>query len=260
VGTDSESRSATRARQEGDPQLNATSVLAVCAHPDDESFALGAILDRLAATGIVTSVLCFTRGEASTLGASAEDLSATRRGELAEAAKVLRAARVQLLEHPDGALFAVPLRELVREVDEAIDAVDADLLLVFDEGGVTGHPDHCRATEAALAASSRPPVLAWAMPEKIASALNAELATEFVGRNEDEIDLVLTVDRDVQRRAIACHRSQSTDNRVLWRRLALLSDHEHLRWLRPPSDIGVDAPSGGPTSERPREARHEERG
>lgn len=45
------------------------SVLAVVAHPDDESFDLGAILDTVVAAGGRASVLCFTRGEASTLGA-----------------------------------------------------------------------------------------------------------------------------------------------------------------------------------------------
>ena len=51
-----------------------SSVLAVCAHPDDESFALGALLHHLAAHGAETSVLCFTHGEASTLGPLASGL------------------------------------------------------------------------------------------------------------------------------------------------------------------------------------------
>jgi len=38
------------------------SVLAVVAHPDDESFGLGAVLASFAETGARVSVLCFTRG------------------------------------------------------------------------------------------------------------------------------------------------------------------------------------------------------
>ena len=46
------------------------SLLAVVAHPDDESFGLGGVLAALAATGRRVSLLCFTAGEGSTLGAS----------------------------------------------------------------------------------------------------------------------------------------------------------------------------------------------
>lgn len=42
-------------------------VLAVVAHPDDEPFGIGAVLDAFACTGSAVSVLCLTHGEASTL-------------------------------------------------------------------------------------------------------------------------------------------------------------------------------------------------
>ncbi len=42
-------------------------VLAVVAHPDDESFGLGGLLALLSGGGVPTTVLCFTHGEASTL-------------------------------------------------------------------------------------------------------------------------------------------------------------------------------------------------
>ena len=178
-------------------------------------------------------MLCFTHGEASTLGPFASGLREIREGELREAAGQLGVGRVEVLDLPDGALSAVPLADLVQTVRQAVDAVGADLLLVFDEGGVTGHADHHRATEAALGASEGLPVLAWGLPASVSEALNAEFDTGFVGRDEREFDVVLSVDRVVQRRAIDCHRSQSTDNPVLWRRLELLGDAESLRWLRP---------------------------
>ena len=46
------------------------------------------------------------------------------------------------------------------------------------------------------------------------------------------LDLTITVDRAAQLEAIACHASQSTHNRVLWHRLELLGNTEHLRYLR----------------------------
>jgi LmbE family N-acetylglucosaminyl deacetylase/predicted TPR repeat methyltransferase len=219
-----------------------SSVLVVCAHPDDESFGLGAVLDRFASGGVSVSVLCLTRGEASTLSATEDDdLGERRRSELRAAGAALGLGRVELRDYPDGALATVPLGQLAAEVTTMAGAVGADLLLVFDEGGVTGHPDHCRATEAALAGAPGLPVLAWTLPRRVADALNAELGTTFVGRAEGEIDTVLPVDRAGQHRAIACHHSQSADNPPLWRRLQLLGEEEWLRWLRrPPKAAAYD--------------------
>jgi LmbE family N-acetylglucosaminyl deacetylase len=101
-----------------------TSVLAVCAHPDDESFGLGAVLHRLAAEAARTSVLCFTHGEASTLGPLPTGLRDIRGAELTAAAKALGVGRVELFDHPDGALAAVPLEELVEGVARTMTAVD----------------------------------------------------------------------------------------------------------------------------------------
>ena len=53
-------------------------VLAVVAHPDDESFALGAVIAALADSGSRVDVVCLTRGEASSLGADHADLLVVR--------------------------------------------------------------------------------------------------------------------------------------------------------------------------------------
>ncbi len=220
--------------------VGARSVLAVCAHPDDETFGLGALLAAFAEGGIRTAVLSLTRGEASTLGAEVDDLAARRARELAAAAAALGAAVAGLHDHPDGSLASVPLAELAREVTAAADRVEADLLLVFDPGGVTGHPDHRRATEAALAASERADVavLAWTLPTVVAEALNGELGTGFVGVEPARVDLEFRVDRSAQFAAIECHGSQSDDNPVLRRRLELQGGVESARWLRRPTESG----------------------
>jgi N-acetylglucosamine malate deacetylase 2 len=212
----------------------ARSVLAVCAHPDDESFGLGAVLDGFVDNGAEVAVLCFTRGEASTLGSPTAALGELRAGELTSAAAELGVGRVRLLDHPDGSLESEPLGRLSAEVATMVGEVAADLVVAFDENGVTGHPDHRRATEAALAGGDGLPVLAWAIPRRVADALNARFGTGFAGRADDEIDLVVRVDRTRQCRAIACHSSQCDDNPVLDRRLGLLGETESLRWLRRP--------------------------
>jgi LmbE family N-acetylglucosaminyl deacetylase len=218
------------------PQFYYRSVLAVCAHPDDESFGLGAVLSTFAELGIETTVLCFTRGEASTLGASGADLADVRAAELVAAAAVLGVRSVRLLSYADGALREAEPEQLCRDVTSSADADSIDCLLVFDEGGITGHPDHERATEAALSTARRLalPVLAWTLPIAVAATLNDEFGTSFVGREPCEIDLVLDVDRRLQHEAISCHASQATANPVLWRRLALMEHTESLRWLSNP--------------------------
>jgi len=211
------------------------SVLAVCAHPDDESFGLGAVLSAFAELGARTSVLCLTHGEASTLGAAIGDLHAIRELELSSAADALGVGGVHLLEFGDGRLTDAPIEDLCAEVRLAVERERADLLLVFDEGGITGHPDHVRATEAARAVGEEGelPVLAWTLAAEVAAQLGDEFPVEFVGRAPEAVHLSIDVDRTRQHQAIGCHVSQASDNPVLWRRLELQGDREVLRWLDP---------------------------
>lgn len=215
-----------------------TGVLAVVAHPDDESFGLGAVLAELISQGARASVLCFTHGEASTLHGSPGELAVIRSRELTDAGAALGLSRVELHDYPDGNLAGVPIDELAAHVLRLIGEERPSHLLVFDVGGVTGHPDHQHATRAALAAAGVAglPVLAWTVPRPVAEQLNAELGTAFVGREPDELDGTLVVRRELQAVAIARHHSQSADNPVLRRRLELLGDREYLRlihWSRP---------------------------
>ncbi len=210
------------------------SLLAVCAHPDDESFGLGGILGAFADAGTRCAVLCFTHGEASTLGADEGHLAEIRPRELAEAAEVLGVSAVELLDYPDGGLAEQPPGDLTAHAVRVAAGVGSRMFLVFDGGGITGHPDHVRATEAALVAADAigGRVLAWAIPDRVARALNAEFGATFVGRSEDEIDIAIRVDRARQRRAMECHRSQALNTPVPWRRLELTGEVEWLRYLR----------------------------
>ncbi|HEX6421176.1 MAG TPA: PIG-L family deacetylase [Acidimicrobiales bacterium] len=211
-----------------------TSAVAVCAHPDDESFGLGGLLHALGAAGSRIAVLCFTHGEASTLHGVDGDLGAVRARELAEAGRHLGAGRVELLGYPDGSLAAQRADELAGHVRRVAGEVGADALVVFDLGGVTGHPDHDAATRAALTAADRldVTVLAWTVPDTVAHTLNGELGTAFAGRARHEVDAVLAVDRRAQLAAIGCHASQARHNPVLRRRLELQGPVEWVRMLR----------------------------
>jgi hypothetical protein len=60
------------------------------------------------------------------------------------------------------------------------------------------------------------PVLAWTLPAAVAARLSAETGRGFAGQPPGRIDLCLRVSR---------------------RRLQLLGECEHLRWLVPPADV-----------------------
>jgi len=212
------------------------SVLAVVAHPDDESFGLGSVLAGFADAGATVAVLCYTHGESSTLHDVKGDLGSVRAAELAGAARVLGVDPVRLVDYPDGALTEVDVGDLAAHVLDLADEVRADGLLVFDTDGVTGHLDHTRATLAALAAADAAglAVLGWTVPSTVAATLNEEYGAAFTGHHPGDIDLVVTVDRTRQLAAVACHPSQAVPGSLLWRRLDLLGDHEYLRWLRRP--------------------------
>ena len=72
--------------------------LAVVAHPDDETFGLGALISQLAAAGASVHILCYTHGEASTLNENHTDLLRQRAHELRKAGAALGAAEVTLLD------------------------------------------------------------------------------------------------------------------------------------------------------------------
>ncbi len=211
-------------------------LLVVVAHPDDESFGLGAIIDVFAARGTQVRVLCLTEGEASTLGTGI-NLGQMRRDELAAASRELGVSGTVLHHHPDGDLRSVCRHILAGEVIDEAGAVHADGLLVFDSTGVTGHPDHAAATAAAMLAAEvlDLAVLAWTLPAEVAAQLNDELGVRvFKGCPPEQIDLRVTVDRSHQIAASHAHHTQAVPSSPLWRRLELLGDTEHLRWLRRP--------------------------
>ena len=212
-------------------------VVAVVAHPDDESFGLGAIIDKMTSAGAMVHVLCYTRGEASTLNQAGADLTRQRTRELRQAGAALGVSTVALLDYPDGHLSAVPGAELAAHAAGLAARYRPGGLLVFDDTGITGHPDHRAATQAAVRAAGplSLPVLAWALPAGIAGRLRAETGQPFAGQASGRLDFAIRVSRTRQRQAALLHASQVSPEAPLWRRLELQGDTEHLRWLVPPS-------------------------
>jgi LmbE family N-acetylglucosaminyl deacetylase len=77
-----------------------SSVLAVVAHPDDESLGLGAVLESFARAGTSVTVLSLTHGAASTRHGISGDLTQLRAAELRSAASELGVINSILSDHP----------------------------------------------------------------------------------------------------------------------------------------------------------------
>ncbi len=221
---------------------NWTSVLAVVAHPDDDSFGLGAILDAFIFAGAIVQVHCLTHGETWTLHEAPGDLAALRGSQLASAADVLGPRRAQMDIIPDGALSELDGACLADEVVAAARSCDAEGLLVFDTAGVAGDLDHVAVTAAALLAAEMLdlPVLGWTLPDPVAAALNSDLDGAPMGQHGEDVDLRVTVERARRRLVSHAQASKALPGSILRRRLELLADTESLRWLRP---------TGGATSQ-----------
>jgi len=143
--------------------LEGCSLLAVFAHPDDESLAAGGLLAWCASRGARVSLLCVSRGEAGHTSrepgssASAEatadesdaaNLGEIRAQELHDAAGVLGLADCVLLSHPDGMLPWLDAGVLVRDITAAIVNWRPDVVVTFGEDGLYWHPDHVAVYEA----------------------------------------------------------------------------------------------------------------
>jgi LmbE family N-acetylglucosaminyl deacetylase len=115
-------------------------VLAVFAHPDDESLLAGGTLAACAAAGRRVAVVSMTRGERGP-GASSE-LGEIREAELRAAAHALGAAAARCLAHPDGELADVDEAEVATELAHLLEHERPEVLITFSEEGLYWHPDH----------------------------------------------------------------------------------------------------------------------
>src|SRR4051812_26261626 len=121
-------------------------ILAVFAHPDDESLACGGTLARLADAGARVVVICASRGERGSLSEGClvanGDLAGERARELQAAAGILGVSEVLLLQHPDGDLRWANVPEFHAEIVAALERLRPDGVITFAEDGLYWHLDH----------------------------------------------------------------------------------------------------------------------
>lgn len=237
-------------------------LMAVLAHPDDESLGCGGTLATYSALGVETSLVTATRGQAGRYhghrpgdpthpGPAA--LATLREAELRAAAATLGIGDVTVLDYDDQRLDRADPATIIAEIAAAYRRVRPQVVITFPPDGAYGHPDHIAISQFATAAL----VVAAAPATERAGATAAPHAvsklyyiawpqTTWMAYQEAFRTLVSRVD-DVDRqatawpdwaittvidarahwdtvwRAVSCHQSQVT----AYERLAQLSRASH---------------------------------
>jgi LmbE family N-acetylglucosaminyl deacetylase len=203
------------------------SIVAVVAHPDDESLIAGGTLALAASAGLATGVVSLTRGERGPIRPGTSATSATlgelREAELQAAARQLGVGWAVCLHHPDGELPWIDHGTVAGELAFLLTRHEAAVVLTFGADGLYWHPDHVAAGQIAALASDRleRPVdvyeAAWPsglVPQLVAAAAERGLPTGLWGLEPDAFgsDRSATVAIDVRP--------------VLARKLAALRAHQ----------------------------------
>lgn len=147
------------------------SLLAVEAHPDDESIGVGGTLARYAAEGVRTTLVTATRGERGEILDKSLDpkearprLGAIREAELREACRILNVSELVILGYQDSdmygrrwnrsprAFWRADMHEAIGRVIAVMRRVKPQVVIADNEIGTYGHPDHMNAHRIAVGA------------------------------------------------------------------------------------------------------------
>lgn len=195
-------------------------ILAICAHPDDETFA-GGTLAKFADEDHAVHLLVTTRGEGGSTGTpplcEPAQLAVFRERETRASAKVLGARGVALLPYRDPARDArgqlQPIDTSLESFSSAIAAgiavLKPDVVMTHGSNGEYGHPQHMFTHRAVFAALTllqpwRPKqVLTWCAAYPAAE-------NERIVNQDDPADLVLDVSPwfSLKVAAMTAHRTQ----------------------------------------------------
>jgi LmbE family N-acetylglucosaminyl deacetylase len=133
-------------------------LIAVLAHPDDESFGMGGTLALYAQKGYEVHLVCATLGEAGTVDdeylQGYDSIAALREAELRCATQSLGVTSLHLLGYRDSGMPGTPenehpnaqinhsVEEVAGKVVKYIREIKPDIVLTFDPMGGYRHPDH----------------------------------------------------------------------------------------------------------------------
>ncbi len=197
-------------------------LLAITAHPDDESGSFGGTLALYAARGVAVEVVCATRGEAGRHRGPAQtpqEVAELRAGEFRRACQVLGVGWCEIWDYPDGGLNRVGFLNLGARLCRLIRERRPEVVLTMGpEGGFSGHADHSAITHFAtfaFHAAGRKDLFPECgrphRPSRLYYATGPDALPEFPTVSFSpvsvEIDISETFERKMQ--AFECHLTQS---------------------------------------------------
>lgn len=134
------------------------SLVAVLAHPDDESFGMGGTLALYAQKGVEIHLICATRGEAGEMDPDClegfDSIAQRRESELRCAAELLGITSVHFLDYRDSgmsgshdnqhpqALVNAPIADVAQQIADHFRRLRPQVIITFDPIGGYKHPDH----------------------------------------------------------------------------------------------------------------------
>ncbi len=188
------------------------------AHPDDEAIATGGTMASLAEQGHRVVLVTATRGELGEIPdgllRAGESLPERRNAELAEACRILGVARQTFLDYHDSGMAGEPTNDrpgsfAAADVVEAATALAAilmdersDVLVIYDEHGGYGHPDHVQVHRVGMQAAEQaatPVVYISTMNRDFFSTLVAQLDNSEWQPPEGTIDGIETMGEPASR-------------------------------------------------------------
>ena len=132
-------------------------LMAVLAHPDDESLGFGGTLAKYSAEGVETYLVTATRGERGRFFSPDKkpepaEVGRAREAELRAAASVLGVREVLILGYPDGAVDQIDAATAIAAIVRHIRRVRPHVVVTFGPDGAYGHPDHIAISQFTAAA------------------------------------------------------------------------------------------------------------
>jgi LmbE family N-acetylglucosaminyl deacetylase len=122
-------------------------LLAVFAHPDDESMGMGGTLAKYSAEGVETHLVCASRGERGWFGPEEQNpglerLGQLRANELENAVRELGVKSLSFLDYIDGDVDKADHAEIISKIVTHIRRIQPQVVVTFPPDGNYGHPDH----------------------------------------------------------------------------------------------------------------------
>ena len=213
-------------------------MLAVFAHPDDETSAAAGTLTKYAREGVDIHVVTATRGERGDLGTGdlsieRRDLPAVREAELRAVLALYGVNQPILLDYHDQELITADFATLTQDVLRAMASVRPEVVITFGPSGISDHDDHKTIHRAATEAFHRYRYTAVVVPRLYYVALPPEVAAQFaLHLHPSEMTVSVCIDiaevKPMKLQGLRTYRSQ-TDAQEL--AVLFASDHFSHEWF-----------------------------